>query len=221
MKTIVSSFGIAIALSLVGCSAESSDASDSDALALANSDGALSSNDGWDSTSVRRVQAALGVAVTGELGPDDGPTRNAIREFERGMIARRAAEWTVTGKLTGPTGRQLTALVTAMPTELASPFERALIANGPDELPDASMFSVPVPFRMSDLWMMLAPGEPDPVSCTGDACLEASGAMKEPMRVVFWQRIRERLAAERTKRSLGAGRSDLDSQLYSSLHPTP
>jgi hypothetical protein len=76
---------------------------------------------------VMTAQQALGVTADGRLGRG---TRDVIKEFQLGMIARNQTGWSTDGELRGKTADLLTSM-TSMPSTgiFLSPFERAYLGN--------------------------------------------------------------------------------------------
>ncbi|HJQ60560.1 MAG TPA: hypothetical protein VJ890_26890 [Vineibacter sp.] len=154
-------------------------------------------------THVARVQAALGLRVTGLLGPEGSETRRAIREFEAGMRARNEPGWgEPSGRLTGRTADTLITLG-PMPAGMTSPFERGFLTNATRVEGGPLRHSTIEEARIAEVWTALElPGRPP-----------ASAAET-------WTRVRPAIRAKRDKvDGVEKGVDSLDSQLWSRIRP--
>jgi hypothetical protein len=156
--------------------------------------------DSWQPTArdIGTAQVALGLPPTGTLGPQGSSTREAIAEFQLGLLAR-GEDWDLTGRLDSATA-DLLAQLGPMPANLASGFERAFLTNK-DPGAGNGRFSVVDRARLELLWRAL--GMPD-APPQGDA---------------VWPALRRAISATRARLGLGVGQSHLDSRLWQFIRP--
>jgi hypothetical protein len=107
---------------------------------------------------VQRAQKALGVPASGDLGPVDSPTREAIEEFQKAMLDRPESNFSpneFVGTLGGPITRDILISIGPMPQGFQTPFERFFLGNSQDMRGPLGepirAFSVPDPRQMKDL----------------------------------------------------------------------